>query len=195
MLRADSGVLGVWFSHSAQCDHLPAEGKLYPRYPLRRLDQEFPQNLRRVAPRTFSVHRKVICEGVGLKTKGYPIQVDRAKGSIGQLSAVNAFQELTGGQFEGGGQCGQMAKPHLPNPSFQIGDVDLVNTRVLRQVNLSPASFLAELPNSLSELDAYVRGHPLSIDLAEALYLADALFAADQMREELNRHAPGLVFT
>ena len=76
-----------------------------------------------------------------------------------------------------------MAKPHLPNPSFQIGDVNLVNTRVLRQVNLSPASFLAELPNSLSELDAYVRGHPLSIDLAEALYLADALFAADQTRE------------
>jgi hypothetical protein len=88
-----------------------------------------------------------------------------------------------------------MAKPHLANPSFQIGDVDLVNSRVLRQVNLSPASFLAELPNSLSELDAYVRGHPLSIDLAEALYLADALFAADQMREELNRHEPGLACT
>jgi hypothetical protein len=110
-------------------------------------------------------------------------------------SAVDAFQELTEGQFEGGGQSSQMAKPHLPNPSFQIGDVDLVNSRVLRQVNLSPASFLAELPNSLSELDAYVRGHPLSIDLAEALYLADALFAAGQTRGQGDRHAPGLVFT
>jgi len=88
-----------------------------------------------------------------------------------------------------------MAKSHLAHPAFQIGDVDLVNSRVLRQINLSPASFHAELPNSLSELDAYVRGHPLSIDLAEALYLADALFAAYQMREELNRHAPGLVCT
>ena len=88
-----------------------------------------------------------------------------------------------------------MAKPHLANPTFQIGDVNLVNSRVLRQVNLSPASFLAELPNSLSELDAYVRGHPLSIDLAEALYLADALFVADQMREEPNRQTPRLVCT
>jgi hypothetical protein len=56
-----------------------------------------------------------------------------------------------------------MALPHLANSTFQIGDVDLVNSRVLRQVNLSLASFLAELPNSLSELDAYVRGIPSAL--------------------------------
>jgi hypothetical protein len=48
---------------------------------------------------------------------------------------------------------------------------------VLRQVDLSPGPFLAELPNSLAELKAYVMGHPLSIDLVEALYLAHALSA------------------
>ena len=110
-------------------------------------------------------------------------------------SAINALQKLAERQFEGGGQSRQMAEAHLANPSFQVGDVDLMNTRVLRQVDLSPGPFLAELPNSLAKLEADVRGHPLSIDLAEALYLADALFAAYQMREELNRHAPGLVCT
>jgi hypothetical protein len=150
----------------------------------------------RVTPRTFSVHKRVICEDVEPKAReAFRCRLIEQEPPTRTSPAVNAFQELTKGQFEGGGQGGQMAKPHLANPSFQIGDVDLVNSRVLRQVNLSPASFLAELPNSLSELDAYVRGHPLSIDLAEALYLADALFAADQMREELNRHAPGLVCT
>jgi hypothetical protein len=47
----------------------------------------------------------------------------------------------------------------------------------LRQVDLSPGSFLAKLPNSLAELEAYVMRHPLSIDLVEALYLAHALSA------------------
>jgi hypothetical protein len=70
-----------------------------------------------------------------------------------------------------------MAEAHLANTSLQIGDVDLVDARVLRQVDLSPGSFLAKLPNSLAELEAYVRGHPLSIDLVEALYLAHALSA------------------
>jgi hypothetical protein len=39
------------------------------------------------------------------------------------------------------------------------------------------------------------QGASLSIDLAEALYLADALFAASQTREQVDRHAPGPVFT
>ena len=127
------------------------------------------------------MHKREICENVEPKTwEVFRIKLIEQDPPDRASSAVNAFQELTQGQFEGGGQSRQMAKPHLPNPSFQIGDVNLVNSRVLRQVNLSPASFLAELPNSLSELDAYVRGHPLSIDLAEALYLADALFASGQ---------------
>jgi hypothetical protein len=190
------GALEVWFSYSAQCHNLPVEGNPYPRYPLRRLDQEFPQNLYRVSPRTCSVHKREICDDLEPKTReALHFKLIEQEPPAQASFAVNAFQELAEGQFEGGGQGGQMAKPHLANPTFQIGDVDLVNSRVLRQVNLSPASFRAEMPNSLSELDAYVRGHPLSIDLAEALYLADALFRADQMREELKRHAPAPVCT
>jgi hypothetical protein len=52
----------------------------------------------------------------------------------------------------------------------------------LRQVDLSPGSFLAELPNSLAKLEAHVRWHPLSIDLVEALYLAHALSASHDRR-------------
>jgi len=168
----------------------------YFRPSRRRLDQEFPQNLRRILPRTFNVLRSAICEDVEPKAReAFRCRLIGQEPPTRTSPTVNTFQELTKGQFERSGQGGQMAKSHLAHPAFQIGDVDLVNSRVLRQINLSPASFHAELPNSLSELDAYVRGHPLSIDLAEALYLADALFAAYQMREELNRHAPGLVCT
>jgi len=68
-----------------------------------------------------------------------------------------------------------MAEAHLANPSFQIGDVHLVNARMLRQVDLSPGSSLAELPNSFADLEAHIWGHLPSIDLVQALYLADAL--------------------
>jgi hypothetical protein len=57
---------------------------------------------------------------------------------------------------------------------------------MLSQVDLSPASFFAELSNSLAKLEADIRGHPPSIDLVEALYLADALSALTQC----NRVAP-----
>jgi hypothetical protein len=48
---------------------------------------------------------------------------------------------------------------------------------MLRQIDLSPASFFAELSNALAKLETDIRGHPPSIDLVEALYLADALSA------------------
>ena len=70
-----------------------------------------------------------------------------------------------------------MAKPNLAHPPFKIRNVNLMDSRVLRQVDLSPASFFAELPNSLAKLETNIRGHPPSIDLVEALYLADALSA------------------
>jgi hypothetical protein len=47
---------------------------------------------------------------------------------------------------------------------------------VFRQVDLSPAVLLTELPDSLADLDADIRRHPPSIDLVQALYLVDALF-------------------
>jgi hypothetical protein len=69
-----------------------------------------------------------------------------------------------------------MAKPYLARTSFQIGDVDLMDSGVLREVDLSPAVLLTKLPDSFADLDADIRGHSLSIALVEALYLVDALF-------------------
>lgn len=70
-----------------------------------------------------------------------------------------------------------MAKPYLTDPPFKIRNVNLMDSRMLRQIDLSPASFFAELPNSLAKLETNIRGHPPSIDLVEALYLAHALSA------------------
>ena len=69
-----------------------------------------------------------------------------------------------------------MAKSHLAHTPFQIGDVDLMDSGVLREVDLSPAVLLTKLPDSFADLDADIRGHSPSIDLVEALYLVDALF-------------------
>ena len=98
------------------------------------------------------------------------------------LSAVNALQELAERQIEGGGKSGQMAKPDLAHSPFKIRNVNLMYPGMLSQVDLSPASFFAELPNSLAKLEADIRGHPPSIDLVEALYLADALSALTQCK-------------
>jgi len=67
-------------------------------------------------------------------------------------------------------------KPHLAHTPFEIGDVDFVDSGVFRQVDLSPPVLLTELPDSLADLDADIRGHSPSIDLVQALYLVDALF-------------------
>jgi hypothetical protein len=69
-----------------------------------------------------------------------------------------------------------MAKSYLAHTPFQIGDVDLMDSGVLREVDLSPAVLLTKLPDSFADLDADIRGHSPSIDLVEALYLVDALF-------------------
>jgi hypothetical protein len=109
---------------------------------------------------------------------------------MGPLSPVNAFQELTEGQFEGGRQSGQVAKPNLTDPPFKIRNVNLMDSRVLRQVDLSPASFFAELSNSLAKLETDIWGHPTSIDLVEALYLADALSAPTERQSGGIEHRP-----
>jgi hypothetical protein len=65
------------------------------------------------------------------------------------------------------------------------------------QVDLSPASLLAELPDSFSNLDAHIGGHPSSIDLAQTLYLVDALSVACELlslkacNDVSNRHRSG----
>jgi hypothetical protein len=68
-----------------------------------------------------------------------------------------------------------MAKPNLARTPFKIGYVDLMNPRLFGKVDLSPASLLAELPNSVANLDANIGVHSSSIDLVETLYLVDAL--------------------
>ena len=67
-------------------------------------------------------------------------------------------------------------KPHLAHTPFEIGDVDFVDSGVFGQVDLSPPVLLTELPDSLADLDADIRGHLPRIDLVQALYLVDALF-------------------
>jgi len=137
-----------------------------------------------------------ICEyGRSATREAFQGNLIEAALSLAVLSAVNSLQKLAEWQLEGGRQSRQMAKTHLANAAFKIGDVNLVNSRMLRQVDLSPASSLSELPNSLAELEAYIRGHPNSIDLVEALYLADALFAPDQMRRLVERLALCVVCT
>jgi hypothetical protein len=69
-----------------------------------------------------------------------------------------------------------MMKSYLAHAPLQVGDVDLMDSGVFRQVDLSPAVLLTELPDSLADLDADIRGHSPSIDLVQALYLVDALF-------------------
>jgi hypothetical protein len=54
-----------------------------------------------------------------------------------------------------------------------------MNPGLLGQVDLSPAPLLSKLSNSFAELDTYIWGHSSSIDLAETLYLVDALFLAN----------------
>jgi hypothetical protein len=56
---------------------------------------------------------------------------------------------------------------------------------LLGQVDLPPAALLAKLADVFSELDADIKGHFSSIDLADALYLVDTLsggvFPADAL--------------
>jgi hypothetical protein len=70
-----------------------------------------------------------------------------------------------------------MAKSDLARASFQVGDVDLMDSRLFGKVDLPPTPFLSELPDSFAKLDANIRGHSSSIDLVETLYLVDALSA------------------
>jgi len=69
-----------------------------------------------------------------------------------------------------------MAQSHLAHAPLKIGDVDLVDSRLFREIDLPPAALLAEISDSLANLDTDIRGHSPSIDLAETLYLVDALF-------------------
>jgi hypothetical protein len=91
------------------------------------------------------------------------------------LSTLYALQELAERHLEGSRKSRQMAKSYLPRTPLEIGDVDLVNTRLFGKVDLPPAPLLSELSDSLANLDANIGVHSSSIDLVEALYLVDAL--------------------
>ena len=110
-------------------------------------------------------------------------------GRTDALSAVHALQELTERHLEGGSKSRQMAKSHLARTPLKIRDVNLVDTRLLREVNLPPASLLSKLPDSVAKLAAYIGVHAFSIDLVEALYLVDALSMLKGGKRELCRFA------
>ena len=73
-----------------------------------------------------------------------------------------------------------MVQPHLAHAPFQIGDVNLMDAGLFRQVDLSPAVLLTEIADSLADLDADIRGHPPSIDLVDALFLL--VYASDHAK-------------
>jgi hypothetical protein len=75
-----------------------------------------------------------------------------------------------------------MAKSNLPHAALKIGYMHLMDSGLFRQIDLSPPSLLTEIPDSPAELDTDIRGHSSSIDLVEALYLVDALFAPSSCR-------------
>jgi hypothetical protein len=77
-----------------------------------------------------------------------------------------------------------VAKSDLARASLEIGDMDLVNPRLLSEVDLPPTLLFSELPNFFAKLDAHIRGHASSIDLVEALYLVDALSVEDRDKSE-----------
>jgi hypothetical protein len=79
-----------------------------------------------------------------------------------------------------------MAKSDLPHAALKIGYMHLMDSGLFRQIDLSPPSFLTEIPDSPAELDTDIRRHSSSIDLVEALYLVDALFAPSDCRSGLS---------
>jgi len=68
-----------------------------------------------------------------------------------------------------------MPQPDLARSPFEVGDMDFVDSGLLGQVDLPPAALLAKLADAFSKLDADIRGHSSSIDLADRLYLVDTL--------------------
>jgi len=108
----------------------------------------------------------------------------KTAGSAKTLPAPHSLEELAEGHLEGGSKSRQMAKPHFARTALEIGDVNLVNTRLFGQVDLPPTTLLAELADSFAKLNAHIEVHSSSIDLVEALYLVDAL--SGPTKEETN---------
>jgi hypothetical protein len=96
-------------------------------------------------------------------------------GSPEALSAFYTLQKFAEGHIESRRKSCEMTKSDLARAPLEIGDVDLVNSRLFGKVNLPPTPFLSELPDSFAKLDANIGWHSSSIDLVEALYLVDAL--------------------
>ena len=79
-----------------------------------------------------------------------------------------------------------MAKSHLTRTPLEIRYVDLMNTRLLGEVDLPPVPLLSKLPDSVAKLAAYIGVHTSSIDLVEALYLVDALSEPQRCEDTLS---------
>jgi hypothetical protein len=95
--------------------------------------------------------------------------------STGTLSALHAVQEFAERKAECSRESCQMAQSDFTRTSLQVRNVNFMDSALFSEVDLPPATLLSQFSNSLAKLDANIRGHSSSIDLAEALYLADAL--------------------
>jgi hypothetical protein len=112
------------------------------------------------------------CSGFAHYTFGLRSSESR---STGTLSALHALQEFAERKVEGSRESCQMAQSDFTCASLQVRNVNFMDSALFSEVDLPPATLLSQFSNSLAKLDANIRGHSSSIDLAEALYLADAL--------------------
>lgn len=91
------------------------------------------------------------------------------------LSALHAVQEFAERKVEGSRESCQMAQSDFTCSSLQVRDVNFMDSTLFSEVDLPPAALFSQFSNSLTKLDANIRGHSSSIDLVEALYLVNAL--------------------
>ena len=90
-------------------------------------------------------------------------------------AALQSFQQFRERCSESGGDLAEGAQPRLAGSAFQVGDVDLVDARMLGKVDLSPALCPAQLSDTLTRRRTDVLCHAFMIELASALYLAHTL--------------------
>ena len=95
--------------------------------------------------------------------------------SIGR-APLQSLQQFRERNLQGGSDLAQRSQSRLACAALQIGDVDLVDARLLGKVDLPPVSGAAQLSDALTRCRTDVLCHASMIGLAFALYLAHTLF-------------------
>ncbi len=85
-------------------------------------------------------------------------------------------------------ECDKIVQADFPRSALDVRNVDLMDPGMLGQVDLPPALFLPQLPDSRAEPDARICSHPLRIDFVFTLNSAYTLFGDIKISERM----PGL---